>query len=181
MTQKGFPPSSNKKIAQILNTVWEQRPTHLLSANSPCLMEAPVPDPDHSSSLLQLHNCRSSSRSAYRPVYPRALCSTNLHKCFLSVKGCLRMIAHPEQVSLAGNDFHCVGGLAHLFWAYVLPLTASLLSSMEETSHRLLAQQGYPTSACLLSRKGTWGIGEALLMMPCCEGLHDQHFKKMRG
>lgn len=96
-------------------------------------------------------------------VYPGALCFTSLHKYLHIVKGCLQMIAQSAQVSLSGNVVHCVGRLVCLFWAYVCPLAAFLLTNMVETSHWLLSQWVCPTSAHLLTRKGTGGIGEALL------------------
>lgn len=81
-----------------------QLPADLLRANSPRLLEAPAADPDHSSSLLRLHNCRPSSKSAYMPVYPRAVWSISLHKSLLSVKGCLQRagVTHRQCLPLYG-------------------------------------------------------------------------------
>lgn len=73
----------------------------------------------------------------------------------------------------------CVGGLVHLFRTYAYSLAARLLSSTEETSRRLLSQWGYPTSACLLTRNGTWGIGETLLWWHVVKGYTTNILKKI--
>lgn len=85
--------------------------------------------------------------------------STRLHKPLLTVEGGVQIsltqgsIPHRQLLPLWGREG----------WVSLLGLHPSRGST--ETPHRLLSQWAYPASAHLLIRKGTWVIGETLLMV----------------